>query len=120
MSDTDTLPLDFPGQETEHTAPFDGFRLNLLSKRFMQHFHRYLNGSGHPDHPIYNELVSFVNREEAKKDQAFRARQFVVHITGTAFLDSPARNMKVCVCFHILSKHLIMQCLDSICEILCK
>jgi hypothetical protein len=82
-------------QESEHSAPFDRAQLPTLSNHFLRHFTRYLNGAGHPDHPIYCEIIPLAIREAAKTDKSFRARQFVSQITGTAFLDSPAKKMEV-------------------------
>src|ERR1700721_2745258 len=82
------------GNFGQHTFDIEGARLDRLPDSFMKHFSRYLNGVGHPDHPLYNELISPEKREDAKK-VPFRAHQFVYHMTGTTFLNPNTLRLEV-------------------------
>jgi hypothetical protein len=66
-----------------------------------------LTGTGHPDDPSYENLVSAEKREAALKDKAFRARQFLYQMTGTTFLDSVPSDLRVCRQFSFVDDALI-------------
>jgi hypothetical protein len=104
MKDDEVLPL-VDGQEgTEVGLQYNGSSLRLLGERFMLHLKRYLHGRGHPNHPIYNSLVSTEDRDAANTDPGFRARQFLQCMSSLAFLPITEETLEVChSCVHILN-----------------
>jgi hypothetical protein len=73
----------------------------ILAMHLKQHLACYLHGSGHPDHPLYNDLISAEKRKEAQKDPTFHACQFLPLMSGTTFLDSPPHKMEASQSFHL-------------------
>jgi hypothetical protein len=92
MADTDILPGT---EKMEFGTPSSGRELKLLEERFMMHFTRYIHGAGHPDAPVYTELIQEKDRNAAKADRAFRARQFLTQMGGVAFLPVDATPLQV-------------------------
>jgi hypothetical protein len=85
MEDDAILPVVFNSRESELDL-YNGAQLRSLEKMFMNHLARYFSGIGHPNHHIYNDLISLDHRDAARKDTAFRARQFLSLISGSGFL----------------------------------
>jgi len=94
MPATFNLAQDESNADPGASIPTDGVQLTTLSKQFLKHLERYLGGCGHLDCDLYNDLVSSSRRAIAKQDIAFRARQFVYHMTGSNFLSSSKTSME--------------------------
>ena len=96
-----------PGREEdlEDGVPSDGPGLRRLAELFTRHLARYLHGFGYPGDPVYATLLDTEKRQEALLDPAFRARQFLSHMSGTAFLDMNPQNLEVSSCFPLVPKH---------------
>ena len=82
LQEGDTLT----GDESSEDNDLDANRVNALGECFILHCRRYLHGRGHPDHPIYNDLISLANRKAANDEPAFRARQFLSCMSSLPFL----------------------------------
>jgi hypothetical protein len=94
QGDDNLLPVQYAETVIEEGVAYDGRSLRHLATQFKQHLRHYLHGSGHPDLPGYNDWVGAKEREAARQDVGFRARQFVSLMTGSSFLDFPARKME--------------------------
>lgn len=102
MEDDAILPVVFNSRESEPDLPYKGAQLRPLEKMFMNHLTRYFSGTGHPNHHIYNDLISLNHREAAQNDTAFRARQFLSLITGSGSLAVSPPPLEVS---HSMSSH---------------
>jgi hypothetical protein len=80
--------ITLTGQENSEDVQFfyDASHVNALGEHFILHCWRYLHGRGHPNHPIYNDLISLANRKSANDEPAFRARQFLSCMLSLPFL----------------------------------
>jgi hypothetical protein len=94
MDDNDRLPNPHNDPESDE-LPYDGIGLRLLADRFMLHFTRYLYGFGHPDTAGYNDLIAPDVYAAARREKAFRTRQFMSLMSGTTFLNAVPRNIEV-------------------------
>lgn len=98
LREGDTLSGD---ENSEDNIFYGSIQVNALGECFIQHFRRYLHGTGHPDHPIYNGLISLANRDAAKNEPAFRARQFLSCMSSLPFLPLKEETLEV-IHFHLL------------------
>lgn len=92
LGDGETLPSN---ENSEDNVLYDNSHVNTLGERFILHCRRYLHGRGHPDHPIYNDLISIANRNAANVEPAFRARQFLSCMSSLPFLPLNEQTLEV-------------------------
>jgi hypothetical protein len=83
------------GDNSEDNILYGAIQVNVLGERFIQHFRRYLHGRGHPDHPIYNDLISLANRNAVNDEPAFRAHQFLSCMSSLPFLPLKEETLEV-------------------------
>ena len=98
LQEGDTLSGD---ENSEDNVFYGAIQVNALGERFIKHFRHYLHGIGHPDHPIYNGLISLANRNAVKNEPAFRARQFLSCMSSMPFLPLKEETLEV-IHLHLL------------------
>lgn len=106
------------GEETSEDIEFfyDASHVNALGERFILHCRRYLQGRGHPDHPIYNELISLANRKAVNDEPAFRARQFLSCMSSLPFLPIKEETLEVRFIITVMNKTLTSNNTDTLCS----
>ena len=98
LQEGETL-ITLTGQENFSEEDVQSFynasHVNALDEHFILHCQRYLHDRGHPDHPIYNNLVSFANRKAVNDEPAFQARQFLSCMSSLPFLPIREETLEV-------------------------